>query len=315
VNTDDRLLAPTRWTAIAIVPVLVAAFVILYGFPNDTMTLWGWMVCPSMSALIMGAGYLSGAYFFTRVAREREWHRVSAGFVGTTVFTSLLMATTVLHWDLFNHDHVSFWAWLLLYASTPILLPVLWRKNQRTDPRTPSPRADVRIPRALRTAVGAGGVVTLAVAGVMFFLPDVAAELWPWPLETATSRSLSAFVAFPAVTWLWFLFDDRWSSFRITQQTATVGLLLIGGATLRARADFRSDTWFAGYLVALAVAVILNVALHVAMDRRARGSSATHMLESSGGTSSASGSGAAPAAPAEPAPPALSTAVALAPSV
>jgi hypothetical protein len=27
---DDRLLAPTRWTARAIVPVLVAAFVILF---------------------------------------------------------------------------------------------------------------------------------------------------------------------------------------------------------------------------------------------------------------------------------------------
>jgi hypothetical protein len=33
---DDRLLAPTLWTAVLIVPVLVAAFVILYLFPAHT---------------------------------------------------------------------------------------------------------------------------------------------------------------------------------------------------------------------------------------------------------------------------------------
>ncbi|MCA1846147.1 MAG: hypothetical protein LC792_23740, partial [Actinobacteria bacterium] len=105
---DDRLLAPTRWTAIAVIPVLLAAFVILYGFPGHTKKLWGWTIHPNMSALIMGGGYLSGAYFFTRVARSGRWHRVSAGFVGTTVFSTILMATTILHWNRFNHDHVSF---------------------------------------------------------------------------------------------------------------------------------------------------------------------------------------------------------------
>src|SRR5919206_1241889 len=88
---DDHLLAPTRWTAIAVVPVLVAAFVILYGFPGRTHQLWGWTIHPDMSALIMGGGYLAGAYFFTRVVQTGQWHRASAGFVATTVFSSLLL--------------------------------------------------------------------------------------------------------------------------------------------------------------------------------------------------------------------------------
>jgi hypothetical protein len=265
---DDRLLAPTRWTAMGVIPVLVAAFVILYGFPDRTMQLWGWMVCPSMSALIMGGGYLSGAYFFTRVAKARQWHRVSAGFVATTLFSSILMVVTVLHWDVFNHDHVSFWAWLLLYASTPVLLPILFVKNQRTDPKT-AEEGDVRVPRGLRTAVGIGGAVQLAIAAVMFFWPDVAARSWPWVLDVPTIRSLSAFVAFPAVTWVWFLVDDRWSSFRITQHTATIGLVLLTLAALRAQAEFRSDAWFAGYIAGLVVAIVLNVALYLGMERRA----------------------------------------------
>ncbi len=267
---DDRLLAPTRWTARAVVPVLVAAFVILYLFPGDTMRLWSWMICPEMSALIMGGGYLAGAWFFTRVAATREWHTVAVGFAAVTVFASMLLLTTILHWDLFNYDHVSFWAWLALYASTPFLLPVLWRNNQRTDP---GPAAgEARVPRGVRIAVGVGGALQLVFALVMFVWPGVTDTWWPWELQPGTTRSLAAFIAFPAVTWLWFLFEDRWSCFRITQQTATLGLALIGLGALRARGEFR-DGWVSpAYAVALVLALVLNVALYLAMERRSRAS-------------------------------------------
>ena len=271
-DRSDRLLAPTRWVAIAVIPVLVAAFVILYGFPHQTQRLWGWMVCPSMSALVMGGGYLAGAYLFTRVSFSREWHRVGVGFAATTVFSSILMATTVVHWNRFNHDHVSFWAWLLLYAVTPALLPILWWRNRCTDPRTPA-AVDTIVPRRLRIAIGTGGAVQLAFAAVMFGWPDVANEIWPWPLEVSTSRALSAFVAFPAVTWLWFWFDDRWSSFRITQQVATIGLVLIAAGIPRAAADLRHRWQTPVYVGFLVVAIVGNVALSVVMDRRARAAS------------------------------------------
>ena len=276
---DDRLLAPTRWTAIAVVPVLVAAFVILYIFPGHTHRLWGWTIHPDMSALVMGGGYLAGAYFFTRVVRSRQWHAVGVGFLAITVFSTLLLVTTVLHWDRFNHDHVSFWAWIALYGSTPVLLPVLWARNRRTGPGTLSAE-DVRVPLGVRVAVAAGGTVQLAVAAVMFGWPHVAGRWWPWALDAATSRSLSAFVAFPAVTWVWFLLDDRWSSFRITEQTATIGLVLIGLGALRATGDFRGGWYGWLFAVSLVAAVALNVALMVAMDRRAR---AAHARAPSGG--------------------------------
>ena len=64
------------------------------------------------AALIMGAGYVSGAYSFTRAATVPEWHRVGVGFGGTTVFASMPTVTTLPDGDRFNHDHVSFWAWV-----------------------------------------------------------------------------------------------------------------------------------------------------------------------------------------------------------
>ena len=264
---DDRLLAPTRFVARAVVPVLAAAFVILYLLPDHTMTLWSWMVCPHMSAFVLGGGYLSGAYFFTRTSAAHEWHRVSVGFVATSVFSTMLLIVTVLHWDVFTHDHVSFWAWLLLYVATPFLLPVLWLKNRRTDPRRLAV-ADVRIPRPLRIAVGVGGGLQLGLALAMLLRPQAAADVWPWVVDGPTLRAMSAFVAFPAVTWLWFLVEDRWSCFRITQQTATLGLALLLLGALRAQGEFRSAGWFLVYLVSVTVALALNVALYGVMELR-----------------------------------------------
>lgn len=51
---DDRVLLPTRIVAAAIVPVLTAAFVILFLFPGQTHALWGWTIKSRMSAMFMG---------------------------------------------------------------------------------------------------------------------------------------------------------------------------------------------------------------------------------------------------------------------
>ena len=269
---DDRLLAPTRWVATGIVPVLVAAFVILYLFPGRTMQLWGWMVCPKMSAFVIGGGYLAGAYLFTQTVRSGQWHRVGVGFLATSLFAAMLLLVTVVEWDVFNHDHVSFWAWLLLYLVTPVLLPVLWWKNRRTDPgRAELEPGDVRVPRPVRIAAGIGGALQLAFALVILLAPERVEPSWPWAgVDVQTLRAMSAFVAFPAVTWLWFLFEDRWSCFRITQQTAGLGLLLILIGTLRTRGEFRGDGRYGLYLAALGVAIVLNLALYAAMEGRAR---------------------------------------------
>ena len=277
-SPDDRLLAPTRWVSTAVVPILAAAFVILYFFPGDTMRLWGWMLCPHMSAYVVGGGYLAGAYLFARTARSTNWHEVAVGFVATTVFSTILLAVTLRHWDVFNHDHVSFWAWLVLYVVTPVLLPWLWSNNQRTDPRVPA-AGDIRIPRPLRLAAAAGGGCQLTVAAVMFVWPETVISHWFWVTDVMTLRAMSAFVAFPAVTWLWFLFEDRWSSFRLTQQTATLGMALLLVGALRSRAEFVTDGGFALYVALLVCGLALSVTLYAAMERRDRNSRSSAVSE------------------------------------
>jgi len=57
-----------------------------------------------MSALLMGAGYAAGAYYFARVFLSPKWHWVGIYFPAIATFTAILGLTTILYWDWFNHD-------------------------------------------------------------------------------------------------------------------------------------------------------------------------------------------------------------------
>lgn len=262
---DDRVLATTRWTAIVIIPVLVAAFVILYLFPSRTPDLWAWTIVPTMTPMLMGGGYLAGAWFFVRVARTRAGHQALPGLLGVCVFTTMLLGGTILHWDRFNHDHVSFWAWLGLYVVTPLLLPVLWFNNRRTDPGVAA-AGDVEVPGPVRAAFTVVGAAQLLLAIVIFVRPSLAVEHWPWMVTPLTARTIAAFLAFPAVTWLLFAVDARWSSFEIPIESATIGLALILVATIRASDEFGGEA--VAYGAALVGALIWLLAVQIAMRRR-----------------------------------------------
>ncbi len=267
---DDRVLKVTRGVSVAIIPILSAAFVLLYLFPTRTRQLWSWTIQPTMSGMVMGAGYLSGAYFFYRAATAREWHRVAIGFVAITVFATMLGVATVIHWDRFNHDHVSFWAWAGLYFSTPVLLPWLWARNRRHDPGTPAP-GERLVPGPVRTVMAGVGAAQLVLAAVMFFRPTALAANGPWDLTPLTCRSLSAFVAFPGIAYLAFAFDRRWSSFRVIVDVVLIALVLIGIAAVRGWDEFDASAplvW--GWRVGLVVALGLLGALRYYMERPAK---------------------------------------------
>ena len=98
---DDRVLKVTKAVSVAIVPVLTAAFVILFLFPGQTTALWSWTIKSRMSAMFMGGGYLAGALFFFRAWRATEWHRLGPGIIATTGFATLLGIATFVNWDQF----------------------------------------------------------------------------------------------------------------------------------------------------------------------------------------------------------------------
>ncbi len=268
VAADDAVLPATRALSAFIVPFLVVAFVVLYGFPRETGRWFAWKIAPPMTPMTLGAVYLGGAYFFVQAFRAVAWHTIKGGFVAVGTFASLMGVATILHWDRFNHRHVAFWLWAGLYFTTPLLVWGVWAANRRrgsmADPD------DIMLPTMARLVMGATGALAVTAGLFLFLLPTRAIDVWPWVLTPLTSRVLGA-VFMLGVAGLGVITDARWSAVRLMLQVQVFMLSLILIAAARAHADFEASnamTWLllAGFAGALASAV----ALTLTMDRRAR---------------------------------------------
>src|SRR3954464_15981159 len=230
---DDRVYRSTGVLGAVIVPFLLVAFALLYCFPDDTRHWFAWDVQPTLTPLIMGAGYIAGAYFFVRVAFETRWHRVHVGFLPVTAFTLFMAIGTFAHLDRFATQHVAFWIWVGLYVTTPVLVPLAWWRNRATDPRTPEP-GEPALPRFVRPALLSAGAFQSAVALVLLLSPATMIEHWPWTLTPLTAQTLGGWFALPGVTALMMGLDGRWSAIRITLESQLIGRALILLGTARA---------------------------------------------------------------------------------
>src|SRR3954453_4179034 len=174
---DDRVFGSTKVLGAVIVPFLLVAFALLYFFPDDTRHYFAWDVQPRLTPMIMGAGYVAGAYFFVRVALETRFHRVQVGFLPVTAFTLFMAIGTFNHLDRFLTQHVAFWIWVGLYVTTPILVPLAWWRNRATDPGRRG-RGEPPLPRFVRPALLTAGGVQTALALVLLLSPSTMIAHW-----------------------------------------------------------------------------------------------------------------------------------------
>ena len=258
-ESDDRVLRTTRVLGAAIVPFLLVAFALLYLFPDDTRHWFAWDVQPTITPLMMGAGYLAGAYFFVRVAIERRFHRVGVGFLPVTAFTLFMAIGTFAHLDRFATAHVAFWIWVGLYVITPVLVPLAWWRNRKTDPGTPEP-GEPPLPPHVRTLLLTVGAFQSVVALVLLLFPAAMIAHWPWTLTPLTAQTLGGWFALPGVTALMMGWDGRWSAIQITLESQLIGLGLILLGTARAWEDVDTSNAlayvFAGGITALFLALL-----------------------------------------------------------
>jgi len=252
---EDVLLLATSLLATVIIPVLVAAFAILFGFPGSTRRLWAWTILPELASLVMGGAYLAGAWFFARGLYIGRWHRVAVGWLAVIPFTTLLGVATIIHWDKFNHGHVSFWAWLILYTATPVALPALWLRNQRAA-GLPTPVSDLQLAMPLRVLMSSCGGALMIAAAIIYIRPTTAISRWPWMLTPLTARTLASFATFLAVVWLAFGFTAQWSRLAIPFEATTLGLVIVAVAVVRGRHDLVGGPRTAAFGVLLGGAVL-----------------------------------------------------------
>ena len=266
---NDRVLPETRLISAIIVPFLVAAFIILYLFPDHTQQLFAWGIQPRMSAMMLGAAYIGGAYFFVRAATNAHWHWVQVGFLPVTTFATLMGIATILHWDRFNHTYVSFYAWVGLYFTTPFIVFLLWLRNRATDPGSDDTATDRRVPSLVRLVIGVVGGVTLFTSIFLFLQPGIMIQMWPWQLTPLTARVMGALFALTGVGELCIALDARWSAVRIPLQSQMIGIALIALAIVFSWKNFHQTnplTWV--FIASILFLLVASPLLYIWMERR-----------------------------------------------
>lgn len=238
----DHVLPITRVLAAVIAPILLAAFLMLYFFPNHSGALFAWPIKPPMTAMMLGATYLGGVYFFTRVAFTRQWHAVQLGFLPVSAFAGTMGIATILHWDKFTHGFISFQLWALLYFTLPFVIPVVWYLNQRAN-RGDAPSTEARFSRGLRWSIGAVGGVLMLASLILLIFPQAMIPLWPWALTPLTARSLAAMFVLPGWVGLGVAADGRWSAARFIFQAQSLSIALFLVAMVLNRAEIQWSQW------------------------------------------------------------------------
>lgn len=265
---DDRVLPLTRALAALIVPILTIAFGILYVFPNRTGELFAWPVRPPMTAMMLGAAYLGGAYFFARVIQTRYWHTVALGILPVSAFAGFLGVATIIHWDRFTQGHIAFILWAILYFTLPFVLLYTWLCNRVTDPHEPDARYRP-LPKPARIYLAAVGFLLIIISLLLFLFPGVMIPTWPWTLTPLTARVMAAMFALPGIVGVNIALDARWSAARYILQAQIGAIILIVLAMVIARSDFdwsRAVSWtfFAG----MSLLGASLVGIYMWMDRR-----------------------------------------------
>lgn len=276
-SAGERVLRATRWTALAIVPFLAVAVVLLLAVPERSGELFAWPIAPPLSAWLLGAAYVGGIVFFVAVARAREWHRVRHGFPAVVVFAGALLVATALHLDRFSAN-LSAAVWIALYATTPFAIAVLAIAQRRagraaaSGGRHAAGRGDVLIPSAPRAALVAIGLGALVVGAALFLAPATLGPLWAWELTPLTARVTGATLSLTGVVHLAMVRDARWSAFRILYLAQLSSLAVIAVALVVHADDVRWERPAAGGFVALvALATAAYAALTLWAERRRRG--------------------------------------------
>jgi hypothetical protein len=269
-SRTDQISFETKLAGAGVVLVLLLAFLALYVEPDHTDKNFAWTILPRTSAVLMGAAYTAGAYFFARVLAEKKWHRVQAGFLSITGFTVCMLAATLLHWGRFHQGSITFYLWLVIYALTPFVVPFLWWRNRETASADLEP-ADFRFSATVRGVLGIGATAGALAFVVVFARPSILIALAPWKLTELTSRVFAGWSILTLLTVLNIAYDGRWSATRILMQSAMVALALTVIALPRIWGDFdpgKPMTYL--FMAGTVVTLVAFAGVHLSLDGRTR---------------------------------------------
>jgi len=108
---------------------------------------------------------------------------------GIAIFTGVLFLVTVRNLEAFDFSLVPVWVWTVSYVVYPLIaLAFLWARRGHREPED----TDARSPGWVRDLLIAHAVVFGVLGLLMFVLPDVVADAWPWPVTSGVVQAYSS---------------------------------------------------------------------------------------------------------------------------
>lgn len=244
MERDDRLLRLTIFT-FAPLAMLSAVFgPLLFLLPTQTDKTFSWTITPPMSAVFIGAGYISGALAIYMLLRQGRWHPMRPFSLGGWGFILAAFGATLLHWDRFHHGTLFFYVWFVVYAVGPFLVPIAFWFNEKRN-RLPT-SADRLLPPPLRLGLIIGGIIFTIIGIILFINPSLFIPYWPWELTPLIGRIIAGWIFLPSLGAAAAIFEPRYTAYRPLIQLSTIwaALVLVGSLLHLNEFDFgRPISW------------------------------------------------------------------------
>ncbi len=267
---DDRIHTFTRIVSASIIVVLLLAILVLYVETSHTDLHFAWTIQPPSSAILIGAGYSAGAFFFARLLGQKKWHRVQAGFLPITAFTIFMLAATLLHWGRFHHGTFAFYLWTAIYIMTPFLVPIIWWRNHVTE-SVELEEHDLRFSLSTRWGLGIGAAIGILAFLVLFIWPALLMSSAPWKLTELTARVFTGWSILTLGTIVTIALDGRWSATRILLESALValGLTLLSLPRIWNDLDHTKPMTYI-FITGVVITLIAFIVIHQRLDKASR---------------------------------------------
>jgi hypothetical protein len=165
----------------------------LFAGSEHTAVYFAWTIRPPLTAAALGAAYWAALAMNLIASRARTWAEARVVFGAGLVFTTAMLAATLLHLDRFHLGAGGTvargvaWAWLVIYIVVPLATAavILARPSERRP-------AEMPMPGPTRALLALQAVVLVGLGVFLFARPQSGA--WPWTLTPLTGRAIAAWL-------------------------------------------------------------------------------------------------------------------------
>ena len=102
--------------------------------------------------------------------------------------------------------------------------------------------------------------------GLLFLIPEVMIQAWPWKLTPLTARVLGGWFGLIGAGGVLTSRDSRWSAWRIPMQSFTLWAILILVGALRNPQDFAPEGVWNPFSIGMLTSVVGMIVFQVGME-------------------------------------------------